>query len=110
MDDENRETVVLGIISRGISKFDKISQESNVEPKDLESILQKLEKAGFIKVDERKSWLGTKIEINPLLLVITLTRLSCQRCLFLSQSHTKLNDLIHLTHPHSHNHHPSGKF
>ena len=65
MDDENKETVVLGIISRGISKFDKISQESNVEPKDLESILQKLEKAGFIKVDEKKSWLGTKIEINP---------------------------------------------
>ena len=65
MDDENKETVVLGIISRGISKFDKISQESNVEPKDLELILQKLEKAGFIKVDEKKSWLGTKIEINP---------------------------------------------
>ena len=65
MDDENKETVVLGIISRGISKFDKISQESNVEPKDLESIFQKLEKAGFIKVDEKKSWLGTKIEINP---------------------------------------------
>ena len=65
MDDENKETAVLGIISRGVSKFDKISQESNIEPKDLESILQKLEKAGFIKVDEKKSWLGTKIEINP---------------------------------------------
>ena len=38
MDDENKETAVLGIISRGVSKFDKISQESNIEPKDLESI------------------------------------------------------------------------
>ena len=36
MDDENKETIILEIISRGISKFDKISQESNVEPKDLE--------------------------------------------------------------------------
>ena len=65
MDEENKETIVLGVISRGISKFDKISQESNIEPKDLESILQKLEKSGLIKVDEKKSWLGTKIEINP---------------------------------------------
>ena len=65
MDEENKETVVLGIISRGISKFNKISQESNVEPKDLESILQKLENSGLIKVDEKKGWLGKKIEINP---------------------------------------------
>jgi DNA-binding PadR family transcriptional regulator len=65
MDEKNKETVVLGIISRGISKFDKISRESNVEPKDLESILHKLENSGLIKVDEKKGWLGTKIEINP---------------------------------------------
>jgi len=65
MDDENKETVVLGIISRGISKFDTISRESNIEPKDLELILQKLENSGLIKVDEKKGWLGTKIQINP---------------------------------------------
>ena len=65
MDEENKETVVLGVISRGISKFDKISRESNVSPKDLESILKKLENSGLIKVDEKKGWLGTKIEINP---------------------------------------------
>ena len=65
MDEENKETVVLGIISRGVSKFDKISQESNVEPKDLELILQKLENSGLIKVNEKKGLLGTKIEINP---------------------------------------------
>ena len=35
MDEENKETVVLGAISRGVTKFDKISQETNVEPKDL---------------------------------------------------------------------------
>ena len=54
MDEENKETVVLGVISRGISKFDRISEESNVEPKDLELILQKLENAGLIRVDEKK--------------------------------------------------------
>jgi len=65
MDEENKETVVLGIISRGVSKFGKISQESNIEPKDLELILQKLENSGLIKVNEKKGLLGTKIEINP---------------------------------------------
>jgi len=65
MDEENKETVVLGVISRGISKFDKISRESNVETKDLESILHKLENSGLIKVDEKKGWFSTKIEINP---------------------------------------------
>ena len=65
MDEENKETVVLGVINRGISKFDKISRESNVNPKDLESILRKLENSGLIKVDEKNGWLGTKIEIKP---------------------------------------------
>ncbi|MDA0756957.1 MAG: hypothetical protein O3C04_00910 [Crenarchaeota archaeon] len=65
MDEENKETSVLGVISRGISKFDKIARESNVEPKELESILQKLENSGLIKVDEKKGLLGKKIEINP---------------------------------------------
>jgi len=65
MDEDNKEIVVLGVISRGISKFDKISQESNVEPKNLELILQKLENSGLIKVDEKKGWLSKKIEINP---------------------------------------------
>ena len=65
MDEENKETVVLGMISRGQSKFDKISQEARVEPKELELILQKLEKSGLIKVEEKKGWLGTKIDIRP---------------------------------------------
>ena len=65
MDEENKETVVLGAISRGVTKFDKICQETNVEPKDLEIILQKLENSGLIRVDEKKGLLGTKIEINP---------------------------------------------
>jgi Sugar-specific transcriptional regulator TrmB. len=65
MNEENKETVVLGMISRGESKFDKISQEAKVEPKELELILQKLEKSGLIKVEEKKGWLGTKIDIKP---------------------------------------------
>ena len=65
MDEENKETVVLGMITRGNSKFDKISQEAKIEPRELELILQKLESSGFIKVEEKKGWLGTKIDIKP---------------------------------------------
>ena len=65
MNEENKETVVLGAICRGNSKFAKISQETKIEPKDLESILQRLENSGLIRVDEKKGLLGTKIEINP---------------------------------------------
>ena len=65
MDEENKETIVLGMISRGISKFGKISQEAKIEPKTLELILQKLEKSKLIKIDEKNGWLGTKIDIRP---------------------------------------------
>tara|TARA_Y100000590_G_scaffold139925_1_gene160371 strand:- start:1237 stop:1752 length:516 start_codon:yes stop_codon:yes gene_type:complete len=65
MDEENKEIIVLGAICRGNSKFTKISQVTKIEPKDLESILKRLENSGLIQVDEKKGWLGTKIEINP---------------------------------------------
>jgi len=65
MTNEKMETAVLGVISQGISKFNKISRELNVEPKELELILHRLEDSGLIKVDEKKGWSGTKIEINP---------------------------------------------
>jgi len=65
MDEENKETVVLGMISRGHFKFDMISQEAKIEPRELELILQKLESLGLIRVEEKKGWLGTKINIKP---------------------------------------------
>ena len=65
MDEENKETVVIGVINRGVNKFDKIAREAKIEPKELDAILQELENSGWIKVDEKKGWIGKKIEINP---------------------------------------------
>ncbi len=65
MDGESKEVVVLGMINQGVSKFDRISRKTNVEPKKLEVILHKLENSGRIRVNEKKGWFGTKIEINP---------------------------------------------
>ena len=44
MDKENKETIVLGVINQGMSKFDKILREVKAEPKELDEILQRLEK------------------------------------------------------------------
>ena len=65
MDEENKETAVLGVISRGVNKFEKIASEAKVKPKELDAILRRLEESGWIRVDEKKGWLGKKIEINP---------------------------------------------
>ena len=64
MDDEPKDIIVLGAIKQGIKKFDKISRTTNVEPEELNSILEKLEEKGLIKVEEKKGWLGKKIEIQ----------------------------------------------
>ena len=65
MDGENKETTVLGLINRGVNKFVNIAREAKIDPKELDGILRKLENSGWIKVDEKKGWLGKKIEINP---------------------------------------------
>ena len=65
MDEENKETVVLGVINHRIFNFEKISREARVEPKELESILQRLENSGWIIVTEEKGWRGVRIEIKP---------------------------------------------
>ncbi|NND87170.1 MAG: hypothetical protein HKM23_07610 [Nitrosopumilus sp.] len=64
MDEEPKDIIVLGAIKNGIRKFDKIQKMTNIEPEELNSILEKLEERGFIKVEEKKGWLGKKIEIN----------------------------------------------
>ena len=64
MDSEPKDTIVLGAIKHGIKKFDKIQQMTQIEPKELNIILEQLESQGFIKTEEKKGWFGTKIEIT----------------------------------------------
>ena len=63
-DPEPKDTIVLGAIRRGEKKFDKIQRATRIEPEELNSILEKLEERGLIKVEEKKGWLGKKIEIS----------------------------------------------
>jgi len=64
MDYEPTDIIVLGAIRRGKKKFEKIQKETKIDPKELNAILEKLEKREFIQVEEKKGWLGKKIEIT----------------------------------------------
>lgn len=55
--------IVLGAIQAGIKKFDKIQKMTQIEPEELNSILEQLENRGFIQVAEKSGLLGNKIEI-----------------------------------------------
>ena len=64
MEEEAKDIIVLGAIRRGNKKFDKIQRSTQIEPKELDSILEKLEELGLITVEEKKGWLGKKIELS----------------------------------------------
>jgi len=64
MNSEPKEITVLGAIKHGIKKFDKIQKITQIEPEELNSILEELENRGFIQVEEKKGWFGTKVEIS----------------------------------------------
>jgi DNA-binding HxlR family transcriptional regulator len=65
MDAEPKDLIVLGAIKDGIKKFDKIQKITQIESKELDSILEKLEEKEFIQVKEKKGLFGTKIEMIP---------------------------------------------
>lgn len=64
MDPEPKDVIVLGAIRRGERKFDKIQRATQIDPEELNSILEKLEERGFIKLEEKKGWLGRKVELS----------------------------------------------
>lgn len=64
MESEPKDLIVLGAIKHGIKKFDKIQKTTQIEDEELNKILEQLENRGFIKVVEKKGWLGKKIEMD----------------------------------------------
>lgn len=64
MNTEPKEIIVLGTIKAGINKFEQIQKIRHVDPKEVSSILEELENKKFVKVEEKKGFLGTKIEIG----------------------------------------------
>ena len=62
--EEPKDLIILGAIRNGNKKFDKIRRASQVDAEELNSILEQLEERGLIKVEEKKGWIGKKIEIT----------------------------------------------
>ena len=63
MEEESKESIVLGTIKAGIKSFDSISKVANISTNELEKILEKLESRTLIVVNEKKGFLGVKIQI-----------------------------------------------
>ena len=59
-----RKVIVLGAIQGDAKKFDKIRRLSNLEPEELNSILEELERDGMIEVVEKKGIFGKKVQIR----------------------------------------------
>ena len=64
MEEEAKDLIVLGAINTGAKEFNKIAKVTKIKPDELNYILEKLENHGFISVEEKKGWLGKKIELN----------------------------------------------
>jgi len=64
MNEELKDLIVLGAIKHGVKKFDKIQKMTKIESGELNLILEQLEKRGFIHAEEKKGWLGMKVEIT----------------------------------------------
>ncbi len=62
--EEPKDVIVLGAIKKGVKKFERIQNAAQIDADELNSILEKLEKRELITVEEKKSWLGKKIEIK----------------------------------------------
>ena len=63
MEEEAKDLIILGAINNGARQFNKISKVTKIKPEELNNILEKLENRGFITIQEKKGWLGGKIEL-----------------------------------------------
>ncbi len=64
MEEEPKDLIVLGAIRSGAKKFSKIVDVTKIKPDELNKILEKLEQRGFIQIEEKKGFLGKKIELK----------------------------------------------
>ncbi|MGI0011566.1 MAG: hypothetical protein ACREAE_09220, partial [Nitrosopumilaceae archaeon] len=60
---EPKDVIVLEAISRGAKKFDKIEKITKIDDKEINEILENLDKKGLIAIVEKKGFFSTKKEI-----------------------------------------------
>lgn len=60
---QTKDMQVLGIMHQGANTFEKIQRATKMENKELDSILQDLEKRNLIKVVQKQGMFGPKVEL-----------------------------------------------
>lgn len=60
---EPKDVVVLEAINKGAKKFDKIEKTTKIEGKELNELLEDLDKKGLISMVEKKGFFSTKKEV-----------------------------------------------
>lgn len=60
---QTKEMQVLGVMHQGANTFDKIQRALKIDSKELDSILQDLEKRDLIKVIQKQGMFGPKVEL-----------------------------------------------
>ena len=63
MEPEPKDVIILSAISRGAKKFDKIEKMTKIFGQELNDMMERLEKNGFITVIEKKGFFGPKKDI-----------------------------------------------
>jgi hypothetical protein len=62
---ESKDILVLGQIVRGYKTFDEIRKKTGFDSKELNTILEDLEKRELMKVQQKKGLIGIKVELLP---------------------------------------------
>ena len=62
---QSKDMIVLGELNRGTKTFESIQKNTGIDSKELNSILEDLEKKDLIKVHQKQGFFGSKIELYP---------------------------------------------
>lgn len=62
---QSKNNLVLGALNRGSKSFESIQKNTGLDSKDLDAILEDLEKNGLLKVVHKQGLFGPKTELYP---------------------------------------------
>jgi hypothetical protein len=62
---KTKNDLVMGVLNRGSKTFESIQKNTGLDAKELDVILEDLEKNGLMKVVHKQGMLGPKTEIYP---------------------------------------------
>jgi len=62
---QTKNMLVLGELNKGSKTFENIQKNTGLSNKELEEILEDLEKDGMLKIHQKQGLFGTKIELYP---------------------------------------------